>query len=365
MKLLCLVENLKNSVAQAERITTKNQNLPLLQTVKISIQENRVKLVTTNLELGLEIFTTCKIIKEGECLLPAKLLQNYLNSVSDKQIALEVKDFNTYITTDINKSTVKGFDPKEFPIIPKVQEKYSFKTSLQNLQDAFVQTLPAVSLSDTKPEISSVAIKFFNSTAKIAATDSFRLAEKTIVVRPNGELPKSSVLIPSKTIQEFTRLRSESQEVSVVFNNNHILFSTTDFRLTSRLTEGVFPEYTTIIPKNFSTKVQIQKDAFVTGIKSASIFSGRLSDVTISVSENAVNISARNTDLGEHAVSLDTKIEGDPVVSSFNFKYILDGLSQLQGKKLFIGFNGEQKPLFIRDDEDESYFYLVMPMRGT
>lgn len=364
MKLLCLVENLKDSIAHAERITTKNQNFPLLQTVKISTQENKVKLITTNLELGLEIFTTCKIEKEGECLLPAKLFQNYLNTISDNRVVLEIKDFNAFVTTDASKSTIKGFDPKEFPIIPKVQKEYGFKTSLQGLQNALVQTLPAVSLSDIKPEIASVAIKFFNNTAKIVTTDSFRLAEKTITVIPDGTLPKSSVLIPYKTIQELIRLRSESQEVNVIFNNNHILFNTPEFSLTSRLIEGVFPEYVTIIPKSFSTHVQIQKDAFIAGIKSASIFSGRLNDVTVSVSDTAVNVSARNADLGEHAVSLDAKIEGEPVVSSFNFRYILDGLAQLPGKKLFIGFNGDQKPLFIKDDEDDSYFYLVMPMRG-
>src|SRR3989344_615607 len=171
-----------------------------------------------------------------------------------------------------------------------------------------------------------------------------------------------------KTCQEVIRIFEDSgDDIDITFNKNQILFQNKKISFLSRLTEGKFPEYQTIIPKSFDTQVFTDKNQILNAVRAAGIFSSKLSEVTIAVDgdKGILGIKSSNAETGEYESNYQTKISGASVEANFNYHYLLEALQTISNQKVFMGFNGPQKAVLIRGADDAGYLHLVMPMRGN
>jgi len=363
MKIECEIEKLKNGVLQTERITGKNLTLPVLNSILFVASKKSLKLRATNLSLGIEIEIPAKVEKEGIMAISGTVLASmFLNIGDNENISLEEIDGNLVVKTRKNKIKVKGQPHEDFPTIPNVSG-VTLKIEARKLVDGIKSVYYSSSVSDIKPEISSVYIYSNEEGLVFVSTDSFRLAEKKVKMKGIEEVDR--ILIPFKNIPEILRLFGDTGgEVSVCFDKNQISFSADNIYLTSRVIDGVFPDYRQIIPKESKTEAVVLKQELLNALKLSNIFSDKFNQVNLSIKpkEKIFELSSKNNDIGENKTYLDAALTGEGIELGFNYKYFLDCFQSITTDSVSIKFSGASSPIVVSAVSDPSFTYLIMPM---
>ncbi len=363
MKLLCVKEKIKNAVSIADRITNKNLSLPILGFILLSTDKNNLKIKATNLDLGIEIKIPSKIEKEGSIAIPGGILNNFLSNIFDETVFFEVINNNLSISTKNNSALIKSYPTDDFPLLPVIPKDNFFVIPVKKLLDGFKSVWYSAGISDIKPEIASVYIYTNENNIFFTATDSFRLAEKKIQFDSKEDI--SALLIPYRNALEITKiLEYIDGDIEVFFNKNQIVFKHDSLYITSRLIDGIFPDYKQIIPKGFTTEVIVLKQDFLNSLKLNNLFSNKFNQVlfTINPQKKIFEVTAKNSDVGENKTFLQTSLSGEPAHLQFNQKYITDCLQSIQTESICLKINGKGKPLVICGIGDQSFLYLVMPL---
>lgn len=367
MKILCTRDNLKNVVTQAERFTGKNVTLPILNNILLEAKGRRCSVTATNLEIALEASFSGRVVKDGVITIPARILSSLLQTVPEENIVLEEKNSVLSIQSENYKITVNGTPSKDFPLIPKIKKGSSFSIFFSALSCALKHVLPSVSRSEIKPEISGVLFKTEGKKLKLASTDTFRLAEKTIPDKMNSEGEASPFILPLKTAEELVRLEyQDDTEIKIMYTENQATFSIGEHTITTRLIDGAFPEYGGIIPKSAETRAVIKREELIQKIRAAAVLSSKLNDITLIFEGKVLVTESQNPELG----SMNSKMEseqftGEDVVLRFNFRYLLDGLESISGDTVAISMSGEHAPALLQSPNDETFLYVLMPIRNV
>ncbi len=366
MEIATLQKNLKKGLNIVQNIIGKNLTLPILNNILLVVEKKRLKLISTDLEIAITHWTQCKIKKEGEITIPAKLFNEFISSLPDKKIEIKSKDNLLQIKCENFKSSVKGIDAKEFPIIPKIKGESMFKIESLKLKQAFSQVVSFASLSDIRPEISGILVNVSSKEIKFVATDSFRLGEKTLSKDKNGS--EKSVILPLRTVQELVRILADQNKeeiIEVLIEQNQILFKTPDTQVISRLIEGTYPNYEQLISKQFETTLILDRSEFLNTVKIASLFSSKINDLRLKITpkEEIVEVFAQDIEVGENISQLKGELKGKEIEIIFNHKYLLDGLNNISSEKVMLGLNGESSPGIMKPVGDSSYVYVIMPIK--
>lgn len=363
MKLECKIEEIKNRISQVEKITGKNLTLPILNSILLIASGKSLKLRATNLSLGIEVEIPAKIEKEGLVAISGSVLTAIFSNVfQNENIYLESVDGNLLIQTKKSKIRLKGQPHDDFPTIPRITGA-SFEIESRKMIDGIKSVYYSSAFSDIKPEISSVFMRTSEDSLVFVSTDSFRLAEKKIKMKGLEEI--SGILIPFKNISEILRVFGDTTGIiKVCFNKNQISFSTDTVYLTSRVIDGVFPDYRQIIPKTSVTTAVVLKQDLLNALKLSNVFSDKFNQVNLKIlpKEKIFELSATHNDIGENKTSLDAALTGEGVELSFNYKYFLDCFQSITSDSVSIKLSGAGSPIVINPVSDPSFTYLIMPM---
>ena len=366
MKVECVKLNLKDALLTAERFTGKQLSLPVLRYVLFIASEKALKLRATNLDLGIEIEIPAKIEKEGVIAIPADVLGSFLSNLpQEKNIIIEQIGEHLTITGSSYSTLIKGFGYEDFPTLPFVTKGTIFEMDIKTLISGFKATHFAAAVSDIKPEFSSVYCYSSDQGMVMVATDSSRLSEKLIPTKSITE--QFSILIPWKNVSELIRaLENTSGKVTITATKNQISFKTEQIHITSRLIDGIFPDYKQIIPKQHTTEVVLLRQDFIDRLKLTTVFSGKLQQIRLKIypQEKLLEIESRNDDIGETTQQIEATLKGDGVEFLLNQRFIMDVLNYLTTDSIALYANGNGKPLIIKGIGDHSFTYLVMPMKG-
>lgn len=366
MKFSCLKEKLEKALAAAERFTGKNTNLPILGNVLLEVNNNALQITATNLEYAVQISLPGKMTEQGKISVPAKIISSLVQSIKEEKVDLEEKGGNLLIKTETRDTRINGIPAGDFPITPKIKKSHTFLIDAAALQSGLEKILPSVSLSEFKPELTGVFFNIQTGTLKLAATDTFRLAEKSMELLKKSEGANFSFILPHRVSQEISRtLGIGGDEASVSFGDNQMLFESGNIKIISRVIEGNFPDYSGIIPKKFDVSGFLDRDDLLNSVKSASIFSSKIQDVTLNFHPKNLEVLSNNPEIGENKISIPVSSTGKDVKISFNYRYLLDGLNVLDNDEIFIGCNSEANPSLIRNKTDDSFLYVLMPIRSV
>ena len=364
MKLNCNKNDLYKLISLAERSTSKNPTLPILSSILFRASKNKLSIISTNLEVGFEGNLSARVEEEGDVLPPSKTILSILYSIPDEDISLETSDNNLKIKSKTSTLNIKCFPLEEFPVVPKVKKENYFTIPGEILTGAIKNTISATATTYIKPELASIYIfSQGKPPMTFVATDSFRLAEQKVDVN----CPSLSLLLPQKSGVELIRIFEDfGDDVDIIFNKNQILFQSRNISFLSRLTEGKFPDYQAIMPKSFETQVVIDKNQLLGTIRTAGIFSSRLSEVTLCVKPQAgtLEVKSSSSETGEYQSTYPAKVSGSAVEVNFNHRYLEEAIQSVSGSKILLGFCGPQKAVLVKGTDDNSYIHLVMPMRG-
>lgn len=366
MKIECVKLNLKNALVIAGRFVGKNLSLPVLRYVLLLAGEKTVKLRATNLDLGIEIEIPARVEKEGVVAIPADTLANFLSNLpNEKNVVVEQIGDHLAISGSTYSTLIKGFGYEDFPTLPLVTKGTTIDMDAKPLLSAFHATYYAVATSDIKPEFASVFCYTDEQVLVFVATDSSRLAEKRVPLKK--KLESLSVLIPGKNIVEIARaLEGVDGMVKICATKNQISFHTEYMHITSRLVDGVFPDYQQIVPKKFTTEATLLRQDLIDRLKLTTVFSGKLQQVRLKIypNEKLLEIESRNEDIGETTHQIDAVLTGEDVEFLLNQRFLMDVLSYLPTDSISLQAYGGGRPLVIKGVGDQTFTYLVMPMKG-
>ncbi len=364
MNIECIKEKLLYSLGKVEKITGKNITLPILNCVLLEASDSILTIKATNLDIGIEVSIPVKVNKPGKVAVSGSILYNYISNIlNDKNVTLEDIGGNLKISTKYSQSVIKSFSTEEFPNIPKVSNNNSFAFNVPNLIKGLKSVMYSASVSSIRPTLSSVLIFSEEDNIVFVATDSFRLAEKKIAIKKNKDF--NQILIPVKNISEIIRVLEDiKDDVEVYLNENQISFSYNNIYITSRVIDGVFPDYKQIIPKEFKTEIVLLKQDLLTSLKVSNIFADKFSQVVfeVSIKNKNLKISTKNIDVGENTTYIDSVVKGEDIYISFNYKYIIDCFQSIDSDSVSLLFSDVNKPMVIKGMNDKTFLYLVMPM---
>ena len=257
---------------------------------------------------------------------------------------------------------MKTYPSDDFPTIPAVDgEKIIIPT--KKFIDGVRNVFYSAAVSDIKPEISSIYICAEDQELVFVATDSFRLAEKRVKLKDAANI--NTLLIPYKNVVEMIKIFDATDgDLILTTSKNQISLSHGGIYVTSRIVDGLYPDYKQIIPKAFTTEAVVLKQDLIGSLKVANIFSDTFNQIgfVIDPKSKKFELNAKNNDIGENSTDLDAALSGEEVSVNFNHKYLVDCFQSISQDSVSISLNGANKPAIIRGVSDMSFRYLIMPM---
>lgn len=382
MKVTCTQENFARALSYLERVVGKQTTLPILSNFLIETEKGRLKVSATNLEIGVIVSVGAKVEKEGRITVPAKILSNFIyNLPSGDILDLEEENQHLKVVSTGYQIRIKGMDGKDFPIIPQYKKEYQCVLPAQDLKNALSRVLFCVSVNEARLELTGACISFSEDMLRIAATDSFRLAEESVVLSEKKAdlggflVENQSLIIPNSVLNELIRvITPESVEVKVALEENQIFFNVDGVEIISRVINGKYPDYHQIIPKEFSLQVIFNKQELQRAVKIAgalsSYSSGEIALVFDGENKTCTFLS-RSQEIGENKTVLSVGyVQGGetPLTIVFNPRYVLEGINALSSEKVLFCANNATTPAALRmvdaeEKPDDHYLYIMMPIR--
>lgn len=363
MKLQVTQENLNRALSSVARVANTRGTLPVLANVLIKTSNNRLSLSATNLDIAITHFIGAKVKDEGSITVPARLMQDFVGSLPEGVIELSLEETKLHITTDQYKSMVNGIVADDFPAMPEIKDGNSWSIKSSLFKKALQQVVFAASNDETRPVLTGVLLQTINGKLYMAATDSYRLAEKQL----GANKQDVNLLVPASAMQDLLRVLSdEDQDVKVTHNSQQALFKVGDIELVTRLVEGKYPDYRKLIPGTFTTKAVLKRADLVNVTKVSSLFARESAgSVTIEVDDKAGNLSIRSvaSQLGENTATAPAKVTGSGGIT-LNSRFLLDGLNALTGDEVSFGFNGKLEPTLLADPANPDYQHIIMPLKS-
>ena len=363
MKLQVTQENLAKALNNVARIAISSRNpLPILSNILLKTVNNRLSISATNLEIAITEKIGSKIQTNGAVTVPARLMQEYVNSLPSGVLDLELEEHKLHISTEQYRSTINGIIADEYPVVPEIDKGVNWTLPAKECRD-LAKVVFAASSDETRPVLTGVLLQSQKGFLYAASTDSYRLAEKKLI-KTSKEV---SLLIPALAIQELLRILPEDvEEIEVISDNQQVLFRAGELELVSRLIDSTYPDYRKLIPTNFATTATLDRNEFIAITKVSSLFARESAgSITIKVDESnkQISITSIASQLGENTSSAPAVIQGSGEVT-LNSRYLLDVLNILNGKDVTFSFNGKLDPCVLTDSESNDSTYLVMPLKS-
>jgi DNA polymerase-3 subunit beta len=363
MKLQVTQENLNRALGSVARVANSRGTLPILSNVLIKTSNNRLSLSATNLDIAITHFIGAKVSQEGSITVPARLMQDFVGSLPEGVIELELEETKLHVTTEQYKSVVNGIVADDFPVMPAISEGKKWTLSAGALKKGLQQVVFAASNDETRPVLTGVLVQTLGGKLFAAATDSYRLAEK----RLGSSKEAVQVLVPASALQDLLRVLGDGDnEVRVTHDDLQILFQTGDIELVTRLVEGKYPDYRKLIPESFATSITLKRADLINITKVSSLFARESAgSVTVEVDEAKQGLSIRSvaSQLGENTATASGKVTGSGSIT-LNSRYLLDGLNALDGEEVHFGFSGKLEPTLLSDPANGDYQHIIMPLKS-
>jgi DNA polymerase-3 subunit beta len=374
VKVSCLQENLAKGLSIVGRAVASRSTLPVLSNVMLATDNGRLKLSTTNLELGINCWVGAKVETEGATTVPARLLTDFINSLPpepiDMELAVRTQTLNARCARF--EANIKGIDAQEFPIIPTTEDaEHAIRLEPEDLRQMIDQVVFAAATDESRPILTGVLARFEEDRLTMAAADGFRLSVRGA---PLGQAVDETIeiIIPARALGELARISADQEEWVEVFitpARNQILFHLQDVDLVSQLIEGKFPNYQQIIPTSHSTRTVLDTSGFLKAARVSHLFardSANIVRVEIEPGDELMpghlTLAATSAELGDNVGQLDATIEGDAMEIAFNAKYLIEVLSVVDAAQVALETSSSASPGVLRPVGDEDFVHVIMPM---
>ncbi|MCL4365900.1 DNA polymerase III subunit beta [Patescibacteria group bacterium] len=364
MKFNILQQDLLPPLQSAARSVGVRSTLPVLDNILLSVEDNRLKVAATNLEIGVIKHVNVEAETPGEITVPAKTLVELISGLGQNKVSLHSVGEVLTVESGKFKATINGISASEFPVIPLSSDlgvtfpKEAFLTSSQ--------ILFASAVDEGRPVLTGILTEAGDGKLDFVATDGFRLAHRQLSMPKDTAQFKS--LIPRRTFEEVLRIISEEEveqvSVSTSENQNQIVFSLGNTVVSSRLIEGQFPAWGKIIPQKIVARALVEKDELLKAIKLAAIFAKNEANIVVlTTKKGLLKLESKAKEVGSQENEIEGDIEGEELQIAFNTKFILDAIANSPSTQIMMEFSGALSAVLIKPVGVEGLEYIVMPVR--
>jgi len=362
MKFTCSKNDLLKQVAAVSRLATTRATLPILQNIYLATQKNTLIVKATDLEQTLEGKVVGEVLDGGGLTVPARVLVEYLQNNTDEQLTLETEDTTLKISSPNHQARMKGMPAEDYPTLPKISFESEITLSSSNLTQAINQTLFAAANDETRPILTGLLFRFKGNTLTLVGTDGYRLAYASLEI---NSTVKGDYILPKRSLQELLRLLGVDDEVTLSFSHSQAQIMVGSLVFITRVLEGAFPPYESIIPKAEKIKLRLRAATLLQSLKLASLFSRDSAYSTkLDITVKSLKVTAISPSLGDNSNEMTVENgPSEPFTISLNAQYLIDALAVVTGD-IWLIFNDVKSSVLLKIPEDDSYLYLVMPLRS-
>jgi DNA polymerase III subunit beta len=370
VKLSVMQENLARGLSVVSRAVS-NRSLPVLTNVLLKTEDGGLKLTATNLEIGITYWVPGKIETDGATSVPARLLTDLVNSLpGGEPIVLELSEGETlHIKAGRFESNIKGIPAEDFPTVQTAGERPITRVAQKVLRQALDETAFAAASDEARPILTGVLARFEGDQLTLAAADNYRIAVKTITVLDPVE--ETSVVIPARALTELSRILGDVDDpVSIVLahSRNQLLFHVEGIDLVTRLIDGQYPNYQSVLPASHATRAVLDREELLRAVRPAALIAHESANIVkLGVGlegDPAITVSA-NAEVGDHIGRVEAAVEGDGTTIAFNARFLADVLTNVDAEQFALELNGPLSPGVFRPIGDDRYVHVVMPLRTT
>lgn len=366
MKIKVTQSKLSKALNNVSRIAIGKVTLPILNNVLIRVDNKKVSLVTTNLDMAVLDFLPVSNSEDGVVTVPAKLLAEFVSNLpKNETIEIESKDTKVTIKAGKYSSTINGALADDFPELPEIDEKSAvvYKIGVNEFKHSIGQVVIASSNDLTRPALTGVYFNTANHTLAVAATDGYRLAEKKIINKVESEV---KAIVPTSSLQEVLRsISDEVEEIEISFNEDLVRFRFGEIEIVSKLIDASFPDYQKLIPKDNNIKVTLNRDELIRVTKLAALFARSVggSIVCETKTPNTFSVKSIANEFGENDSEIETEVE-KAGKTNLNSRFLIDALNALDKKEIEFSFSDHVAPVVLTNKNNNNYTHIVMPLNS-
>lgn len=364
MWFTCKKEILQQGINIVARAASNKTTYPILEGILIKAINNKVILIATDLDLGIQTEIEASTSEEGSIVINSKLFLELIRKLPNEDITLRVEGKNVNISCLNSEFNIIGHSSEDFPSLPQINENTMYEIKKDTLKNMIKQTLFAVSQDETRPIFTGILFEVKGDILSFVALDGYRLSVKK--EKMEG-LSVINAVIPGKAFSEISKILDiKGESVRITFTPNHILFNLDGTKIISRLLDGEFINYRQIIPNEYRLKVHADKERLLHSIERASLLAreGKTNLIRFDIQEGQIVITS-NSQLGNVCEKIDVSSKGENVRIAFNAKYFLDALRIIEDDKIIMEFSTSVSPCIIRKESDDDFIYLVLPVRDA
>ena len=368
MKIVCEKEKLIKGINSVVKGVSTKTTMPILEGILIQTNDNNLKLTTYDLEIGIEYIMECNVEEHGATVVNAVMFSEIIRRLPNTDINISVDEKNLLvIECEGSLYKLATMNPEEFPELPQINVENSITIEQNTLKDMIRKTIFAVSTEENRPIFTGCLFEIKNNKLNVVAVDGFRLAWKSKLLQTNSN--DFTAVIPGRTLNEVNKILLDSfDNIKIGVAKNQALFEMENCKLVTRLLDGEFLNYSSVIPENWETRIRVNKNNLqncferVSLISASSIEKEKKYPVKVSVEIGKVTISCTNQ-TGDAKEEMYLSTEGKNLEAGFNPKYFLDALRAIDDEEIFVDFGTSISPCIIRPVDDGDYIYMILPIR--
>jgi len=363
MKFNCEKQKLQEGISISNKAITGKTTMPILEGIYIKASKNGLTLIGSDMDLSIETFVEADVIEEGTIVVDSKIFSEIIRKLPNSDIYIETLD-NDIIQITCEKSifNLVYMKAEDYPSLPEIKENISVEVPQDILKSMIRGTSFAVAQDETRPILQGILFEIKDKKLNLVALDGYRMAVRSEYLGSDDNI---DVVIPGKTLNEVAKILEDVSElVKITFTDNHILFNLNKTKIVSRLLEGKFVNYVSLLPQEHKILVEVNRQDLQSCIERASLMSKDSNSnlIKLDFNEDTVIITS-NSQLGKVREELNVNLQGGELQIAFNSRYILDVLKNIDENEIYMEMTSSVSPCIIRCKSNDNSRYLVLPVR--
>jgi len=368
MKLSTSREALLGQLQTVTRAVSTRSAIQALSGVKLATSTAGVELQATDMEVALRVPLQADVAREGDVVLPGRLLVDVVRSLPADPVSLELRttEQDVEIVSGPARFHIRALRGEDFPTLPEPHDEETVSVPAGAFVDTITQVARSASRDETRPILTGILVSASERELRMVATDSYRLSVKeTTLDSPLAGAFEANV--PARALQELARIaqHADAQELSVGVRENQIVFEVEGTVLSSRLIDGQFPNYRQLLPESYEYELRLAAAELTEVVRRVSLLAQRNAPLRLSFKEGEVTVSAQTPDVGEASEALPVPFQGEPFEIGFNPEFLRDGLESVGSDEVVLRLISPLRPGLLQAGDESGFLYLISRLGVT
>lgn len=362
MKFSIVRSKFLDGLQTVQNVVAAKSTLQILSNALVEVSDDKMCLTTTDLDVSIRCHIPCKVEKPGSTTLPIRRLTSIVRELDEGMIEIEVNE-NDEATVQSGSSYFKiiGLPIRDFPPVPEAKGNFFYRIDQGKFREMLRNTSYAVSQDETRRVLNGLLMAFKDNKLTMVATDGRRLALVDQEVEFTKEA-ETEMVLPLKAVNELLHVLTGEGEMKIYSHDNQIVFEFGETMMSSKLVDGVYPNYRQVIPSGCDEHVSVEREPLLAALRRVSVVTTDKSNATrLTFSANQLTISIATPEVGEARDTLPIKYAGKEISIVFNPEYVMDPLRNMTDDEISIELSDGHSPALIKCSIP--FLYVLMPLR--